>query len=131
MSSSSFSDAEESNITPSMTLTLFLKNAVDLLGLIERVTRCLCSAKYPTINLVYPYMELLKKRFAPKTNETVETYLKLIYRKVENKENESDESDDNIPTAKDTDQVEYLPSITTDGLLCKLRAAIYLSLDEL
>ncbi|CAG8463218.1 17426_t:CDS:2 [Racocetra persica] len=31
----------------------------------------------------------------------------------------------------DTDQVEYLPPVATDGLLCKVRAAIYLSLDEL
>ncbi|CAG8651508.1 17924_t:CDS:1 [Cetraspora pellucida] len=32
---------------------------------------------------------------------------------------------------EDTDQVEYLPPVATDGLLCKVRAAIYLSLDEL
>ncbi|CAG8731667.1 11925_t:CDS:1, partial [Cetraspora pellucida] len=148
----------------------FLKDVVNLLELIERVTRRLCGAKYPTINLVYPYMELLKKRFAPKTDETVDTYLNLIYGEVESEENESDESDNDIPTAgtrkqwqyahrqfsqrmasrgqsqsqnirtqrrsanaklEDTDQVEYLPPVATDGLLCKVRAAIYLSLDEL
>ncbi|CAG8463237.1 17427_t:CDS:2, partial [Racocetra persica] len=75
-------------------------DVVNLLEPIERVTRCLCGAKYPTINLVYPYMELLKKRFAPKTGETVDTYLNLIYGEgVEDDENESDESDNDIPAA--------------------------------
>ena len=34
-------------------------------------------------------------------------------------------------TAEDTNQVEYLPSVDTTGLLERVRAAIYLSLDEL
>src|SRR5204862_8193779 len=34
-------------------------------------------------------------------------------------------------TAEDTNQVEYLPSVNTTGLLERVRAAIYLSLDEL
>ena len=34
-------------------------------------------------------------------------------------------------TADDTNQVEYLPSVDTAGLLERVRAAIYLSLDEL
>ncbi|CAG8845262.1 45076_t:CDS:1, partial [Gigaspora margarita] len=52
---------------------------VNLLELVERVTRRLCGAKYSTINLVYPYMELLKKRFAPSSEKTVDNYLDLIY----------------------------------------------------
>jgi len=34
-------------------------------------------------------------------------------------------------TTKDTNQVEYLSSVDTTGLLEQVRAAIYLSLDEL
>jgi len=34
-------------------------------------------------------------------------------------------------TAEDTNQVEYLPSVETAGLLERVRATIYLSLDEL
>ncbi|CAG8762699.1 5392_t:CDS:2 [Cetraspora pellucida] len=137
MSSPSFSDNEESNVTPSMASTSSTtshkkrkanaKDVMNLLESIERVTRHLCGAKYPTINLVYLYMELLKKTFAPKTDETVDTYLNLIYEEVESEENESDESDNDISTAG----TKYLPSVATDGLLCKVQAAIYLSLDEL
>ncbi|CAG8651521.1 17925_t:CDS:2, partial [Cetraspora pellucida] len=100
---------EESNVTPSTASTLSTtsrkkrkanaKDVVNLLELIERVTRRLYGAKYPTINLVYLYMELLKKRFAPKTDETVDTYLNLIYEEVKSEENESDESDNDISTA--------------------------------
>src|SRR5271154_2723386 len=142
---------------------------VKLLGPIERVTRRLCGTEYPTLNLVHPYMELLKKGFAPKNNETVDTYINLIYgEKYE--ENEDNEIDDNIPAAGTRQQwqyahrqfrqkmknihnqgqqnrsqaqsnteleglnpnkVEYLPSVSTNGLLEKVRAAIYLSMDEL
>ncbi|RIB12011.1 hypothetical protein C2G38_2259465 [Gigaspora rosea] len=152
--------------------TRFLQDMVNLLEPIERVTRCLCGAKYPTINLVYPYMKLLKKEFAPKMGETVDTYLNLIYGENTDsvsEENESDEmSDDDIPAAgtrkhwqyahrqfrqkmvargrgqkkkirvqpnntefEDIDRVEYLLPVATTGLLRRVRAAIYLSMDEL
>lgn len=141
-----------------------------LLEPIERVTRRLCGAEYPTLSLVYPYMELLKKKFAPKDNESVQTYINLIY--GESYEDDDDSvTDDDIPTAGarqhwqyahrqfcqkmknthvqgqnirnqvrssnteldnlDPNRVEYLPSISTNGLLQKVRAAIYLSMDEL
>jgi len=67
---------------------------VKLLGLIEKVTQHLCGAEYPILNLVYPYMELLKRGFAPKNNETVETYINLIY--GENYEEEEDDDDNEI-----------------------------------
>jgi hAT family C-terminal dimerisation region len=146
----------------------------------EMVTRRLCGAEYPTLNLVYPCMELLKKRFAPKENETVQTYINLIYGEM-HEESDSDEMDDDIPTAgtrqhwqyahrqfrqkmkntlaqaesndthtqrqkqnknpaefNDTEledlnpnKVMYLSPVSTNGLLQKVRAAIYLSIDEL
>ena len=34
-------------------------------------------------------------------------------------------------TAEDTNQVEYLPLVNTNGMLERVQAAIYLSLDEL
>lgn len=147
----------------------FLQNMVNLLEPIENVTRHLCGAIYPTLNLVHPYMVLLKKKFAPNSegNETVNTYLDLIY--GENyEENDENEIDDDIPAAgtrqqwqyahrqfrqrmrvtqrqnrgreqenqtqfnnTDTNQVEYLPPVDTNGLLIKVRAAIYLSMEEL
>ncbi len=87
----------------------FLQDMVKLLGPIEKVTWHLCGAKYPTLNLVYPYMELLKKGFASKNNEIVKTYINLIY----------------------GENFEYLPPVSTNGLLQKVQAAIYLSMDEL
>ncbi|CAG8615438.1 6544_t:CDS:2, partial [Cetraspora pellucida] len=129
------------------------------------------SAKYSTLNLVYPCMEILKKGFAPETGETVDTYLNLIYEEAENDDNESDEtSDDDIPVAgtcqqwqyayrqfrqrmiargrghrqnrrmprrsnnedlEDIDKVEDLLPVSTTGLLNRVRAAIYLLMDEL
>ncbi|CAG8685097.1 5165_t:CDS:2, partial [Racocetra persica] len=76
---------------------------------------------------------LLKKAFALKTGEMVDNYLDLIYgEEAEDDENESNESDDNIPAAgTHIDQIKYLPSVDTNGLLIRVRAAIYLSLDEL
>ncbi|EXX67421.1 hypothetical protein RirG_114540 [Rhizophagus irregularis DAOM 197198w] len=148
----------------------FLQEMMKLLEPIERVTRCLCGAEYPTLSFVYPYMELLKKKFAPKDNKSVQTYINLIY--GESYEDDDDSvTDDDIPTAGahqhwqyahrqfcqkmknthvqgqnirnqvrfsnteldnlDPNRVEYLPSISTNGLLQKVRAAIYLSMDEL
>jgi hypothetical protein len=148
---------------------------VKLLEPIEVVTRHLCGANYPTLNLVHPYMESLKKKFAPRPdkNETIDTYLNFIYGEGNENDEITDDDDTDIPTAgtrqqwqhahrqfhqrmstrgrgrgrtqqgssrkrtrtettaDDTNQVEYLPSVDTAGLLERVRAAIYLSLDEL
>jgi hypothetical protein len=143
---------------------------IKLLEPIERVTRRLCGAEYPTLSLVYPYMELLKKKFAPKDNESIQTYIDLIYGESY-QDNDDNIIDDDIPTAGarqhwqyahrqfcqkmrnthvqgqhirnqarssntelddlNPNRVEYLPSVSTNGLLQKVRAAIYLSMDEL
>ena len=82
-----------------MILYRFLQEIVKLLEPIEKVTRRLCGAEYPTLNLVYPYMEIIKKAFAPKDNESVETYINLIYGEDYEDDNEDDEMDNDIPTA--------------------------------
>ncbi|CAJ0866405.1 16641_t:CDS:2 [Entrophospora sp. SA101] len=132
---------------------------VNLLSPFEKVTRRFCGAKYVTLSLVNPYMELLKKTFAPKSEngESLDTYLDLIYgpQTEDNNDNEeeSDSStsdDDEIPSGgsrqhwqyshrtrgaiddiDDINHVEYLPAVNTTGLLQKVQAAIFLSLDEL
>ncbi|GBB97446.1 hypothetical protein RclHR1_00030003 [Rhizophagus clarus] len=127
------------------------EEVVKLLELIKIVTRHLCGANYPTLNLIYLYMESLKKKFAPRPdkNETVEIYLMLVYGESY-KENDDDKiTDDDIPSAGTrwqwqhahqqyqqrmsayTNKVEDLPPVNTSGLLEKVRDAIYLSLDEL
>ncbi|CAG8762182.1 12583_t:CDS:2, partial [Racocetra fulgida] len=45
----------------------------------EQITRKVSGAKYPTINLIYSYMYLLKQRLSPTGNNTIESYLDLIY----------------------------------------------------
>src|SRR4051812_12146456 len=66
----------------------------------ETITRKISGAKYPTLSLVVPYMYILKNNFAPnEENETLETYLNLVYGsngEVEDSEMVSDE--------------EYIPS---------------------
>ncbi|CAG8745416.1 7679_t:CDS:2, partial [Acaulospora morrowiae] len=74
----------------------FIENIIKLLAPFEAITRQISGAKYPTISLIYPYMRLLKQKFAPTDNVTIEDYMDLIYE-----------------------------------LLNRVRAAVYLSLDEL
>ena len=75
----------------------FLQEAVKLLEPIEVVTRHLCGANYPTLNLVHPYMESLKKNFRQE-----QIKMNLIYGEgcEENDDDEITDDDDNdIPTA--------------------------------
>ena len=90
----------------------FLQEAVKLLEPIEVVTRHLCGANYPTLNLVHPYMESPKKKFSPRAdkNETLDLYLNLIYEKgcEENDDDEITDDDDNdIPTARTRQQWQH------------------------
>ncbi|CAG8825381.1 19504_t:CDS:1, partial [Cetraspora pellucida] len=52
---------------------------VNLLALCEVITRHFSGAMYPTISLIYPYMQLLKQKFAPTGNNTINDYMNLIY----------------------------------------------------
>src|SRR5947199_252748 len=54
-------------------------------------------------------MELLKRGFAPKNNETVETYINLIYGENYEEEDDDDdnEMDDDIPTAGTRQHWQY------------------------
>ncbi|CAG8789778.1 28713_t:CDS:2, partial [Dentiscutata erythropus] len=129
-------------------------------------------SNYSTFSMIYPYMEILKKSFAPRPDqeETKKSYLDLIYGCTLSDENDSltDNSsssvsdNNNIPSGgarkywqyahrqfrqhikrgrrkkrigqtnnSDNNKIEYLPAINPDGLLLKIRAAIFLSLDEL
>ncbi|CAG8676005.1 17605_t:CDS:2, partial [Gigaspora rosea] len=142
------SDSKNSSIA-------YCKDTVKLLSPFKKITRCICGAKYCTLSFVYPYVELLKKSFAPKfeNNESYDTYLNLIYgsqcENISEEESDSSISDgDEIPTSSsrqhwqyahhqfrqkmhDFNRIEYLPVASTTGLLQKVWAAIYLSLEEL
>lgn len=85
---------------------------VKLLERFETITRRLSGGKYPTLNMVHPYMCMLKRMFAPRANEneTENSYLELIYgplsaeNKEENVEDDVSDSssvsdDDGVPTA--------------------------------
>ncbi|CAJ0650302.1 9071_t:CDS:2 [Entrophospora sp. SA101] len=137
----------------------FIQDMVNLLSPFEKVTCRFCGAKYVTLSLVNPYMELLKKTFAPKSEngESLDTYLDLIYgpqtedNNGNEEESDSSTSDDDeissggsqqhwqyshrtrgaIDDIDDINRVEYLPAVNTTGLLQKVQAAIFLSLDEL
>ena len=68
------------------------------------MTQHLCNASYPTLNLIHPFMESLKKQFALRSDkeETIESYLNLIY--GENYEESDDEITDNDIHAASTQQ---------------------------
>ena len=161
---------------------------VAMLEPFETITRKISGATYSTLSLIAPYMNLLKKHFAPneEENETFDTYLNLVYSSsVENSNIVSDDeyissggsrqywqyshrhqqrgnsqgqnrgqnrgqsqgqsqgrshnrrrgrnptSHQNEPNLDEINVVEYLQPVNTQGLLQKVRAAIFLSLDEL
>ena len=92
----------------------FLQDAVKLLSPFEKITRRICGAKYCTLSLVHPYIELLKKSFAPKyeKGESYDAYLNLIYGpQCENsneEESDSSISDGNeIPTGGSQQHWQY------------------------
>ncbi|CAG8756678.1 15840_t:CDS:2 [Cetraspora pellucida] len=87
--------------------------------------------------MVYPYIEILKRSFALQLDygETKKLYLNLIYSCTSDKDNNTDYSSDSISDdnsmPNNINMNEYLPSVNPDGLLQKVHAAIFLSLDEL
>ncbi|CAG8786878.1 10801_t:CDS:1, partial [Racocetra fulgida] len=68
----------------------------------EIVTHHICGAKYPTLNLVHLYIEILKKKFQPwfEKGEMFDSYLTLIYGELEDLSNQT-----NIEKLSDTDDL--------------------------
>ncbi|CAG8606577.1 6738_t:CDS:2 [Dentiscutata erythropus] len=108
---------------------------VKILKPFEEITRHVCSAKYPTINFVYPYVRMLKNKYAPiaEKDKSIESWLDLIYRpssdfeEIANSDTSVSSDDEaDIPSAgskkqwqythahqkevDDSDVVRYLPS---------------------
>ncbi|CAB5213019.1 unnamed protein product [Rhizophagus irregularis] len=130
---------------------IFLQQMVITLEPFETITRKISGAKYPILSLVVPYMYILKNNFAPnEENEPLEMYLNLVYgSNGEEEDSEMVSDDEYIPSGGtrqhwqyshrqfhyqrrgNTQNREYLQPVNTEGLLQKVRAAIYLSLDEL
>ncbi len=82
---------------------------VKLLEPFETITRRLSGAKYPTLNMVHPYIYMLKRTFAPKIqeNETIDSYLDLVYGPLmpENVEDDVDVEDDSSSISDDNDDI--------------------------
>ncbi|CAG8768143.1 15712_t:CDS:2 [Cetraspora pellucida] len=123
-----------------------------MLAPIEKITRRISGADYPTFSAVYLYIEILKKSFVSQLNkgETKQQYLNLIYGYNSDKDKSTDDSSSSVSDDNDTpscgtrrhciqqgtnidnnNKVEYLPSINPSGLLQRVRAAIFLSLNKL
>ncbi|CAG8805729.1 3372_t:CDS:2, partial [Racocetra persica] len=91
----------------------FTEQMVYLLKPFEEITRYFCGSKYPTLNLVYPYIQTLKNKFAPKNDhsESFEAWVNLIYGSEDaDTSNDSSFSSDNevdIPLARNRRQWQY------------------------
>ncbi|CAG8802561.1 8561_t:CDS:2, partial [Dentiscutata erythropus] len=87
---------------------------VNLLKPFEEITRHICESKYPTLNLVYPYIRTLKNKFMPKSenSESYEAWITLIYGSEDSDtSNNSSISSDNeadIPSAGNRQQWQYV-----------------------
>ena len=81
---------------------------VKLLEPFETIMRQLSGKKYLTLNMVHPYMCMLKRMFAPRNNknETLNSYLELVYRSLIPK-NESENVEDE---ASDTSDLSFISS---------------------
>ena len=79
----------------------FLQQMIVTLEPFETITRKISGAKYPTLSLVVPYMYILKNHFASneEENESLDTYLSLVYGSNGEEEDSEIVSDD-----------EYIPS---------------------
>ncbi|CAG8622214.1 18817_t:CDS:2, partial [Racocetra persica] len=110
----------------------FVKEMVKLLELFETIIKKLSSASYPTLNMVYLYIYILKQIFAPKIEDgkTIDSYLDLIYRLLVLNDNLKDIEDDNNEN-ENTTYVKYLSPANTENLIQRVHTAIYLSLDKL
>ncbi|CAG8730932.1 22168_t:CDS:2, partial [Racocetra persica] len=120
----------------------FVEQIVGLLKPFEEITRYICESNYPILNLVYPYIHILKNKFAliSEKGELLESWLDLIYglEKLDTTDKSSLSSDNeaDILSARNWQQWQYtyrkyLPPANCSRLLEKARAAIFLSLDEL
>ncbi|CAG8441969.1 5838_t:CDS:2, partial [Scutellospora calospora] len=112
---------------------IFLNNIVNMLAPFEKITRRISGSNYATFSMIHPYMEILKNSFVPRSDlgETKQSYLDLIYGSTnfdENSDNSSNYSSDSISS---DDNIPSGGTLNTNGLLTNVRAAIFLSLDEL
>ncbi|CAG8554757.1 10929_t:CDS:2, partial [Dentiscutata erythropus] len=122
---------------------------VDLLKPFEEITKHVCGSKYPTLNIVYPYVQTLKKKFTPKSEdcESFEAWIDLIYgsedQDTSNNSSLSSNNEADILSAGNRRQWQYAHRSANhnknrmrykkhcSGLLEKARAVIFLTLDEL
>ncbi|CAG8799689.1 15644_t:CDS:2, partial [Cetraspora pellucida] len=105
----------------------------------ETITQQLSGATYLTLNIVYPYIYILKQMFSPRVenDETIDSYLDIIYGllivedSLENIDNSSDSSStslvcghghrciSNQDVSENSNQIKYLPSVNTENLIQK------------
>ncbi|CAG8622158.1 15794_t:CDS:2, partial [Racocetra fulgida] len=115
----SIDDSKQRRIT--CRLIIFIICDVQPLCILKCILFKELIAIYPTINLIYPYMRLLKQNFAPTGNNTIDDYIDSVYGPA---------LSENIDKTDETDKADSSTD-NLSGLLDKVKATIYLSLDEL
>ncbi|CAG8787450.1 16786_t:CDS:2, partial [Dentiscutata erythropus] len=90
-----------------------IDEVINLLKPFEEITRHFFGSKYPTINLIYPYVRMLKNKYAPvdEKGESVENWLTLIYgSSLESSDDNTSISsgdEDSIPSGGNRKQWQY------------------------
>ncbi|CAG8692275.1 39194_t:CDS:2, partial [Gigaspora margarita] len=90
-------------------------DVIDLLKSFEEMTRLFCGTKYSTVNLIYPYIRMLKNKYAlvAKNGKSIEDWITLIYGSLSENSETSDyastSSGDevNIPLVGNRKQWQY------------------------
>ncbi|CAG8580736.1 1582_t:CDS:2, partial [Cetraspora pellucida] len=69
------------------------------------ITQHISDAMYSTINLIYPYMHLLKQKFASTGSNTINDYIDSLYRSALS---ENMDETDNADSSTDTPTQEII-----------------------
>ncbi|CAG8618012.1 10001_t:CDS:2, partial [Scutellospora calospora] len=118
-----------------------LDNLISLLKPFYEATNIFSGSNYPTLNLIYPTMRLLIKKFAPSYEQSKDDYADLLFEPI-NRHEDDPESDienefDTLVIKKSTYNDSRFKGhrlietpVTNEGLCDLVKAACFLSLKE-
>ncbi|CAG8556756.1 2163_t:CDS:2, partial [Dentiscutata heterogama] len=134
--------SEEANNNGSIIKAMhqLLDSLILLLKPFYEATNIFSGSSYPTLNLIYPTMRLLIKKFEPSYEQTEEDYAELLFGPIvisQSQLTDNEDSDEldienefDILIVSEQLRQPLQPSVTSEELCDLVKAASYLSLQE-
>ncbi|CAG8735539.1 25024_t:CDS:2 [Dentiscutata erythropus] len=124
-----------------------LDGLILLLKLFYEATNIFSGSSYPSLNLIYPTMRLLIRKFSPSNEQTKDDYAELLFGPIGPSQPTNDENPDELDIEDEFDtqiiseqlrqplqasqgQMKKQTPVTTEDLCDLVKAASYLSLQE-